>query len=122
MDGLSYTTVIEFAKPLARRRGSALDRWHRMKSSLRWIYVAVGAALWLIGSFAVDHLHDDAMRLAEADLAAGGNYQSGDLLKAYDVHLSDTRGERFFFYVLEFGGFALAVFSGQLAKKKGDAS
>jgi hypothetical protein len=26
MDGLSYTTVIEFAEPLARRRGSALDR------------------------------------------------------------------------------------------------
>ena len=26
MDSLSYTTVIEFAEPLARRRGSALDR------------------------------------------------------------------------------------------------
>jgi uncharacterized protein (TIGR02246 family) len=26
MDGLSYTTIIEFAEPLARRRGSALDR------------------------------------------------------------------------------------------------
>src|SRR5208282_2087672 len=26
MDGLSYTTVIEFAEPPARRRGSALDR------------------------------------------------------------------------------------------------
>ena len=26
MDGLDYTTVIEPAKPLARRRGSALDR------------------------------------------------------------------------------------------------
>jgi hypothetical protein len=26
MDGLSYTTIIEFAKPLAGRRGSALDR------------------------------------------------------------------------------------------------
>jgi hypothetical protein len=26
MDGLSYTTVSEFAEPLARRRGSALDR------------------------------------------------------------------------------------------------
>jgi len=26
MDGLSYTTVIEIAEPLARRRGSALDR------------------------------------------------------------------------------------------------
>jgi hypothetical protein len=26
MDGLSYTTVIGFAEPLARRRGSALDR------------------------------------------------------------------------------------------------
>ena len=26
MDGLSYTTVIEPAEPLARRRGSALDR------------------------------------------------------------------------------------------------
>jgi hypothetical protein len=24
--GLSYTTIIEFAEPLARRRGSALDR------------------------------------------------------------------------------------------------
>ena len=26
MDGLSYTTVIEIAEPLAGRRGSALDR------------------------------------------------------------------------------------------------
>jgi hypothetical protein len=26
MDGLSYTTIIEFTEPLARRRGSALDR------------------------------------------------------------------------------------------------
>jgi len=26
MDGLGYTTIIEIAKPLARRRGSALDR------------------------------------------------------------------------------------------------
>ena len=26
MDGLSYTTIIELAEPLARRRGSALDR------------------------------------------------------------------------------------------------
>jgi hypothetical protein len=26
MDGLSYTTIIEFAEPPARRRGSALDR------------------------------------------------------------------------------------------------
>ena len=26
MDGLSYTTVIELAEPLAGRRGSALDR------------------------------------------------------------------------------------------------
>jgi hypothetical protein len=26
MDGLSYTTIIEFAEPLAGRRGSALDR------------------------------------------------------------------------------------------------
>ena len=26
MDDLSYKTVIEFAEPLARRRGSALDR------------------------------------------------------------------------------------------------
>ena len=26
VDGLSYTTVIEPAEPLARRRGSALDR------------------------------------------------------------------------------------------------
>jgi len=26
MDGLSYTTIIEIAEPLARRRGSALDR------------------------------------------------------------------------------------------------
>jgi hypothetical protein len=26
MDGLSYTTIIEFAEPLARRRGSALIR------------------------------------------------------------------------------------------------
>jgi len=26
MDGLSYTTIIEFAEPFARRRGSALDR------------------------------------------------------------------------------------------------
>ena len=26
MDVLDYTTVIEFAEPLARRRGSALDR------------------------------------------------------------------------------------------------
>jgi hypothetical protein len=26
MDGLSYTTIIEFAEPLARRRGSALER------------------------------------------------------------------------------------------------
>jgi len=26
MDGLSYTTIIEFAEPVARRRGSALDR------------------------------------------------------------------------------------------------
>jgi len=26
MDGLGYTTIIEFAEPLARRRGSALDR------------------------------------------------------------------------------------------------
>jgi hypothetical protein len=26
MDGMSYTTVIEIAEPLARRRGSALDR------------------------------------------------------------------------------------------------
>jgi len=26
MDGLSYTTIIEFAEPLVRRRGSALDR------------------------------------------------------------------------------------------------
>jgi hypothetical protein len=27
MDGLSYTTVIELAEPLACRRGSALDRY-----------------------------------------------------------------------------------------------
>ena len=27
MDGLSYTTIIELAEPVARRRGSALDRW-----------------------------------------------------------------------------------------------
>jgi hypothetical protein len=26
MDGLGYTTIIEIAEPLARRRGSALDR------------------------------------------------------------------------------------------------
>jgi hypothetical protein len=26
MDGLNYTTIIEPAEPLARRRGSALDR------------------------------------------------------------------------------------------------
>jgi len=26
MDGLSYTTIVVFAEPLARRRGSALDR------------------------------------------------------------------------------------------------
>jgi len=26
MDDLSYTTIIELAEPLARRRGSALDR------------------------------------------------------------------------------------------------
>ena len=26
MDGLGYTTIIEFAEPPARRRGSALDR------------------------------------------------------------------------------------------------
>jgi hypothetical protein len=26
MDGLDYTTIIEFAEPLAGRRGSALDR------------------------------------------------------------------------------------------------
>jgi hypothetical protein len=26
MDGLSYTTITEFAEPLAGRRGSALDR------------------------------------------------------------------------------------------------
>jgi hypothetical protein len=26
MAGLSYTTIIELAEPLARRRGSALDR------------------------------------------------------------------------------------------------
>lgn len=26
MDGLSYTTIIELVEPLARRRGSALDR------------------------------------------------------------------------------------------------
>jgi len=26
MDGLSYTTIIEFAEPLAGRLGSALDR------------------------------------------------------------------------------------------------
>ena len=26
MDGLSYTTIIEFAEPPARWRGSALDR------------------------------------------------------------------------------------------------
>jgi hypothetical protein len=26
MDGLSYTTIIETVEPLARRRGSALDR------------------------------------------------------------------------------------------------
>jgi hypothetical protein len=26
MDDLSYTTIIEFAEPLTRRRGSALDR------------------------------------------------------------------------------------------------
>jgi hypothetical protein len=26
MDALSYTTIIEPAEPLARRRGSALDR------------------------------------------------------------------------------------------------
>ena len=26
MDGLSYTTIIELAESLARRRGSALDR------------------------------------------------------------------------------------------------
>jgi hypothetical protein len=26
MDGLSWTTIIEFAEPLAGRRGSALDR------------------------------------------------------------------------------------------------
>jgi hypothetical protein len=26
MDGLGYTTIIEPAEPLARRRGSALDR------------------------------------------------------------------------------------------------
>jgi hypothetical protein len=26
MDGLSYTTIIELAEPLAGRRGSALDR------------------------------------------------------------------------------------------------
>ena len=26
MDGLSYTTIIKLTKPLARRRGSALDR------------------------------------------------------------------------------------------------
>ena len=27
MDGLSYTTIIEFAEPLTGRRGSALDRY-----------------------------------------------------------------------------------------------
>ena len=26
MNGLNYTTIIELAEPLARRRGSALDR------------------------------------------------------------------------------------------------
>jgi hypothetical protein len=26
MDGLSYTTIIEFVEPFARRRGSALGR------------------------------------------------------------------------------------------------
>jgi hypothetical protein len=27
MDGLSYTTIIELAEPIAGRRGSALDRY-----------------------------------------------------------------------------------------------
>ena len=30
MDGLSYTTIIELAEPLARRRGSALDRYEKV--------------------------------------------------------------------------------------------
>jgi hypothetical protein len=38
MDGLSYTTIIEIAEPLARRRGSALDRYatrpHHTKISI----------------------------------------------------------------------------------------
>ena len=29
---LYYTTIIELAEPLARRRGSALDRWAKKKS------------------------------------------------------------------------------------------
>ena len=33
MDGLSYTTIIEFAEPLAGRRGSALDRSAALRAS-----------------------------------------------------------------------------------------
>ena len=92
-----------------------------MNTSLRWLLVVIGAALWVGASFGVYHLRDDAMRLAEADITRDGYHQSGDLLKAYDAHLAETRNERALFYVGEFAGFALAVFSGRLSKRRTDA-
>ena len=92
-----------------------------MKSPLKWFLVVLGLALWLGGTFAVYHLRDDAMRRAEADIARVGYHQSGDLLKAYDAHLADTRSERIFFYVVELLGFGVAVFGGQLCRRRADA-
>jgi hypothetical protein len=92
-----------------------------MRSPLRWFLVVFGLALWSVGTFAVDHLRDDAMSLADADIARVGQYQSGDWLKAYDTHLTETRSERVFFYAVEFIGFGVAVFSFQLSKRRADA-
>ena len=88
-----------------------------MKSPLTWSLFVLGMVLWLGGQSAVYYFRDEVTRLTEADMDRSSYHEKGDLLKIYNSHLADTRGERFFFNFVTIAGICLACCSGQVARK-----
>jgi hypothetical protein len=89
-----------------------------MNSPLRWFLLVIGAALWFGGQHAVYNLQDDALRLADADMARAAHHQNGDYLNTYHTHLAETRNERFFFQFVKYAGVVLVIISRPFARKK----
>ena len=87
-----------------------------MNSPLKWFLVVLGAAMWLGGTFAVYHFRDEATRLTEVDIERP-DYHIGDFSRIFNSHLAETRSERIFFNVVEYGGLVLVCFSVQIARK-----